>query len=79
MQKPDLLWREFHVHGTDTGDVAARSIEAGDETSLDRIGAGQEHDRNCRGRSLSRECRCDAARRGDYGHPAACQVGRQFW
>ena len=78
VQEPEPLCRELHIHGADTGDVAARPVEAGDETSLDRVAAGAEDDRNCRGRGFGRECRWHAARCGDDGHPAADQIGRQF-
>ncbi len=39
MQETEPLGSEFHVHGTDPGDVTARPIEAGDETSLDWVPA----------------------------------------
>src|SRR5262245_58083217 len=62
----------------DTGDVAARLVEAGDETSLDRIEAAAEDDRNGRGRGFGRECRRYEVWRDDDGYPAADQIGRQF-
>ena len=57
VQKPELLCRKPHESGTDTGNVAAWSIEADDETSLDRVDADHEHDRNDGGRGLGSESR----------------------
>ena len=39
------------------GGVAARPIEAGDETKLDRVAAASENDGNSCGRCFGRECR----------------------
>src|SRR5262249_15055823 len=46
MQEPQPLGTKLGIHGADTGDVAARLIEAGDETSLDRVAAHAEDDWN---------------------------------
>ena len=37
----------------DAGDIAARPVEARDETEFDRVAGGAEDDRNCRGRGLA--------------------------
>ena len=50
------------VESGDAGNVAARPVEAGDQTVLDRIAAGLEHDRNRRGRRLGGKGRSGAAR-----------------
>jgi len=42
----------FQAHGSDTGDIAAGSVETGDETKLDRVPSGAKHDRNRRGRGF---------------------------
>ena len=44
----------------DSGDVAARPVEAGDEADPDRVAAEREDNRNRRGRGLGRERRGDA-------------------
>src|SRR5215831_1387737 len=62
-------------HGDDAGDITARLVKAGDETSLDRVPADLEDDRNCRGRSLGRKCRWCAGRSSDYGNSALNQFG----
>jgi hypothetical protein len=59
------------------GDVAARPVEAGNQTRLDRVPAAAEDDRNCRRRGFRCECRWRAGRHSDDGHPATDQVGRQ--
>jgi len=62
----------------DAGDVAARPVEARDQTQLDRVGARAEDNRNCRGRPLGCERGVGATDRGDGGDPAIDQLGRQF-
>jgi hypothetical protein len=44
MQKLQTLGPERREERAHAGDIAARAIEAGDETSLDRIGATYEDD-----------------------------------
>src|SRR5262249_23611426 len=78
VQGAEPLSPDLHAHEADTGDVAARLVEAGDETSLDRIEAAAEDDRNGRGRGFGRECRRYEVWRDDDGYPAADQIGRQF-
>ena len=78
MQEPEALGGELHVHGDDTGDVAARLIEACNQTRLNRVTAEAEHDRNRRGRGFGRERRWRAAHRGDDKHLAADQIGCHF-
>jgi hypothetical protein len=78
VQEPDPLWHKLVRHEADAGDVAARPIEAGNKTKLDRVSANAKNDRNRRGRCFGRKWHCRAARRGDDGHPAADQIGRQF-
>jgi hypothetical protein len=36
-QEPKLLRRKLHRHEADTGDVATKPVEAGDEANLDRV------------------------------------------
>ena len=77
MQQPKLLGRKAGIHGGDAGDVAAGPIEAGDEAGH-RVGAGDEHDRNCRGRGLGSQRRRHAAWGRDDAHSPAYQLGRQL-
>jgi len=56
-------------------EVTARSVQAGYETDLNRIGAGHENNGNRGGRSLGRYRRL--AVRGNHGHLAANQIGCQ--
>ena len=55
--------------------VAARSSEAHDNASLDRIDAGEEDDRNGRGRRSCRQCRWAVG--DDHGHLTTRQIGGQ--
>jgi hypothetical protein len=61
-----------------THDVAARSVQAGDKTSFDRITSGAKNDRNGPARSLDRHCRGRALWRHNYGHSTVNQIGGQF-
>src|SRR5258708_11867813 len=58
-------------------DVAARVVEAGDETSCDWVNADENDDRNRRSRRLGSECRRSAAGCHDHGHLTANEIGRQ--
>jgi len=62
-----------------SGDIAAGSVEAGNEPKFDRVATIRENDGNGRGRSLGWGCRRCAAGRNDCGHLAAHQFGRQRW
>jgi hypothetical protein len=42
MQQPELLCRKPIIHRADACNVAAGPVEAGDDASLDRVGAGHE-------------------------------------
>src|ERR1700730_6722366 len=56
-QESEPLGAKLHVHSDDTGEVAARLIEARDQAGLDWVVAGAEDDGDCRGRSFGRACR----------------------
>ena len=60
---------ELSVKGH-AGDVAARPVEAGDESRLDRVITAGEDDRNGGGRRLCRQGRSSAVR-GDHSSPFA--------
>jgi hypothetical protein len=77
MQEPKPLSPKVLAYLVDAGDVAARSVEARNETVLNRVIAGPEDDRNGRGRGLGGESR-RAPRCDNDGHSTADQIGRQF-
>src|SRR5207237_9766621 len=58
-------------HKTHTGDVATRPVEAGNETKLDRVGAGGENDWYGRRHRFGCERRRGAPGCGDHGHLTA--------
>src|ERR1700730_13459674 len=78
MQQPEPLRPKLFRQPRDPRDVTARPGQAGNETLAYGVTADGEHDWDCRGRGLYRERCLRAARRGDYGHLAADQIGRQF-
>ena len=70
---PNLLLDEK----IDSGRVAARPVEAGDETNSNRIFGDVEDDRDRRGCGFGRKRSGRAAGCGDHRHTAADQVGYQ--
>ena len=76
MQQLKLLLRYHAGQCGDAREVAARSVQAGDKSNLDRVGAGHEDDRNRRGRRLCRDC-CRGAACGYHRNLTANQIGRQ--
>src|SRR5439155_16939460 len=78
VQEPEPLGGELVAHGVDTGDVAARSIQASDKAKLDWVQAEAEDNRNRLGCRLGRECHGRAARRSNDSHTAADEIGHQF-
>src|SRR5262245_31683491 len=79
MQKLEPLCLKPKIHGADTGDVTAGSVETDDQASLNRISASREHNRNDRGRGFRRKSRGCAARCHDDSHRPAYKISRQFW
>src|SRR5215470_14919563 len=73
MQQPKLLCPKLRRNEGDTGDVAARPVEGGDEAKLNRIAAGYEDDRDRRSRRLGYNCR-GGVMRSDHRHLTAYQV-----
>jgi hypothetical protein len=57
-------------------EVAAWSVQAGDDTKLDRITGEPEHDRNGRGRRLGSEY-CREASDRNHSDVALDQIGRE--
>src|SRR5262249_53341995 len=74
MQEPKLLCPKFRRDEADTGDVAARPVEAGDEAVPDWVAAGCEDDRYRRGCGLGCNCRQGVVR-SDHCHLTAYQIG----
>jgi len=74
------LRHNLYVHDGNAGDIAARSIETGDQSHLDWVAAGTENDRD-RGRGGFRRkgWRSATIRNRDDGHSVLDQVGRQIW
>jgi len=56
-------------------EVAAGPIKAGDEAQLDGVSAGEENDRNLRGRCLGCKCRRCTTEHDDRSHPTLNQIG----
>ena len=52
MQQPKLFCPKLRVNEGNTGDVAARPVETGDEAKLNRVAADYEDDRDRRSRRL---------------------------
>ena len=52
MQQPKSLCPKLNSDKRDTGDIAARPIETGDEAELNRVAAACEDDRDRRSRRL---------------------------
>jgi hypothetical protein len=77
VQQPQLLRYQICNGENHAGHVAARPAEAGDHTHSDRIGAGNEDDRNRPGRHLDRHH--GIAVRDDYPCLANDKIGRQPW
>src|SRR5438093_12541842 len=79
MQQPKLLCPKRRVNEGDTGDVAARPVEAGDKTQPNRVAAACEDDRDRRSRRLGYNCR-GGVMRSDHRHltayQIACEVGQ---
>jgi hypothetical protein len=75
VQQLHSLPTQFRVQRGHSGEVAPRSVQAGNETDLNRIGASNEDNGNRRGCSPC--CYRRLAVRGNHGYPAANQIGRQ--
>src|SRR6516165_2820399 len=76
MQQLKPLSRQLGSENRYACDVATGPVQARYEAELDRVNAGQEGNRNCRGRRLGSKCWRDADS-GNHGYLATNQVGRQ--
>ena len=77
VQQLQPLRLQLHAQRGHAGEIAARPVQAGDQPERDRIGAGEEHDRNGPGRGLGGEHAEHLAGDGDHRDLSADQVGRQ--
>ena len=76
VQQPEQLGRQGSNDKDDARDVAARSVEACDQASSDRIGSHDEYDRRRRGCGF--DCvRHPTARPNYRGHLPADEISRQ--
>src|SRR5262245_16508642 len=78
MQKSKELCPELRRNEGDTGDVAARPTETGDEPEFDRVAAGSEDDRDGCGRRLGCNCRWGVMR-SDHCYLTPDQIGCEVW
>ena len=74
-REPKLLCPKFHRDEADTGDIATRPVEAGDEAILDRVAPNHKDDRHRLGCGLGRERRRGIA--DDQGYLPVQQIGDQ--
>jgi hypothetical protein len=75
MQQPQPLGHQLLDEKIDAGRVAAGPGKARDKTKLDWVLGDTEDNRDHRGFSFGRE-RSLRVGRGDHGHPAVDQIGR---
>jgi len=78
MHDSKLLAVERLGERDNTRNIAARSIEACDQTLLHGVGSITENDRDCVGCILGRAGRKSAGNGHNYAHPRANQVRGQF-
>src|SRR5262245_20724122 len=78
MQKSKELCPELRRNEGDTGDVAARPTETGDEPEFDRVAAGSEDDRDGCGRRLGCNCRWGVMR-SDHCYLTPDQIDCEVW
>src|SRR5437763_8826643 len=78
MQQLQQLRPNLNVQVSDTRDIAARAVEAGDEADLHRIADGHENYWDGRGSGLCRDC-CGCCKGGNYEHLMPDQISCQSW
>jgi hypothetical protein len=77
VQKPKSLTGQVGIHGGDASEITARSVEARDQTKLDRVSGDREDNRDRRTGCLGRRCSRWPQRDNDVC-TAAHQIGGQF-
>jgi hypothetical protein len=75
VQQFEALRRHLDVHRDYARKVAAGSVEASDESDLNRVAGDGEDHRHRIARRFCRQCRRCAAGHGDHAHRTAEQVG----
>src|SRR5262249_60787738 len=78
-QQLHALGHQFVGKEVDAGGIAARAVETCYQAELDRVTCYAEHDRDRRGRSLSRESSSRRACRGNHIHLSTDEISRQLW
>src|SRR5215813_12211463 len=79
MQQSKLLCPKLSRDKRDTGDIAARPVETGNEAELNRVAAACEDDRDRRSRRLGYDCRrgvVHSDHRYLTAHQISCEVGQ---
>src|SRR5271166_4368714 len=76
-QQRELLPNEHRRAGGRAGDVAAWTLDTGDEAEFHRVAAARENDWNNRGRSLGRECRSSTSERDQNSYVTTNQFIRK--
>jgi hypothetical protein len=76
VQHPEQLGHQRTNGKDDTRDIAARPVDACDQTNSDRVGSDDEYDRRRRGCGFACLCRRNA-RPYDRGDLPAHEIGRQ--
>jgi hypothetical protein len=77
-QKSKPLSVKLPIQERGAGDIAARTVEAGNETQLNRVITDAKDDRNCRGRSFGRDRSRRAAGCRNHRHLASDQISGKF-
>src|SRR4029450_12294427 len=73
-QQPKLLRPQLRKEEGDAGRISARPGETADEAKCDWIVSDTEHQWNCRGCRLGRQCRSCTAGRDDDGYLTAAHL-----
>ena len=77
-QQPKPLGRKLVVQSTNSGSVAARTIEAAHEPCCNKVTGPAKYDWDVGGRSFGRERRRLARHCNNHGHLTLDQLGRQL-
>src|SRR6516164_70929 len=78
-QQLHALGHQFVGKEVDAGGIAARAVETCYQAELDRVTSYAEHDRDRRGRGLSRESSSRGAWRGNHTHLPTNEISHQLW
>src|SRR5262245_48973522 len=78
-QQLHALGHQFVGKEVDAGGIAARAVETCYQAELDRVTSYAEHDRDRRGRGLSRESSRRGTWRGNHTHLPTNEISHQLW